>query len=291
MADDNDELIVDDPNTEGDDQLPEADDPAPDSPPEEPVARAAYFEKKATDEAKARAELARDNKRLQETVEEKEFKSTTWFTRAKELEAELESRRAGSSGRSNQPPADDADVEELDLAELVTAEDGGKRIKQLIRDEAEKIAARTARQQIEGTLTEVSQDYRVRNQFKELTDPESEFAKAVFAEKDAMKRDPMYAGMTDAAMTELAARHVRDQIPADTKGKGDSKRDAAAEEDRAASIRRAGSPSTRKPQARGTAPTINPRFVAQGRQIGLTDEEIRDAYSDKSVRGWSPGQP
>lgn len=168
-------------------------------------------------------------------------------------------------------PTEQGDLN-LDLAELAIADDGGKRFDEYIVRRATKIAAKIVREQIEGTLTEASQSYRVTNQFKDLGDPESEFAKAVLSEKTNLNKDPMYKGMGEAAMTELAAHRVENQYLRDGK-KRTLTPEPKNDEDRAAAIRR----------------DINPRFVNQGLRMGLTKKEIQEAYSDKGVKGWRPG--
>ena len=277
----------DDPTQPLDDRTSDAGDSEQDSPPEEPAARAAYYETKYKAEADARLELQRDNRRLEGTVEEKEFKATSWFNRAKELEAQVQAR-ANGTGSQESAPAEE--TEDFDLAELATADDGGKRLKDYIGREATKIAARIAREQIEGTLSEVSQQYRVTNQFKDLGDPESEFAKAVYAEKEALKQDPLYKGTPDAGLTEAAALRVENRLI--RSGKRTAVAEDAREDARDVRIRRSSQPTSMgKPNgSKAGKVEVDPRLANRAAARGLDAKEIADAYDPKSIVGWQPGQ-
>jgi hypothetical protein len=281
LAEENEDLIVDDDPTQPlDDRTSDADDTEQDSPPEEPAARAAFYQARYEKEAQRTSALSQDKKRLEGTVEEERTAKRYWHEEAKRKQA------APTDDGQRAPKQDQEEEETLDLAELATADDGGKRLDAYIERKATKIAKAIAKGEIEGTLTEVSQSYRVTSRFKDLENPESEFAIAVFGEEENLKKDPMYEGMKPAALRELAAQRVENQLLRS------GKRTTTTEDARDLKIRRSSQPtSTGKPtNVRNGKVEVDPRLASRARARGLDEKDIADAYDPKSIIGWQPGQ-
>jgi len=290
LADENDDLIDDiDPTKPLDDQ-PTADDSELETPPEEPAAKAEFYAKKYEAEAARTRELQQDNKRLKGRVEEEASTKQFHFDDAKKLREELRRTHAGPE-KQQKPEPEDEDLN-IDLAELATADDGGKRLARIIDERATKIAARAAQGAIQNTLNELGAFNGVNSQYPELAKPESEFAKATFAEVAKLKENELYAKTPEAVLTEIAAKNV--ELNLLREGKTREGKDAAAaraEEARDARIRRQSQPNGKgKPSGdKGAKVEVDPRLARQAEARGLTAKEIAEAYDPKSIVGWQPG--
>lgn len=292
MADENEDQIDDiDPTNSADDQTENADESGQDSPPEEPTARAAFFEKKYQAESAAKRQLADDNRRLEGRVKEEAGSKEHWHGHSKQLEEQLRGRSTGDNrAKDKQPEEEELNI---DLAELATADDGGKRLAQIIRKEATRIAKAEARGEISSTLTHLQSYNKVNSQYPELADPNTEFAKATFAEAERLKQEPLYAQMPEAVITELAAKTVENALLREGKTRdGKDAAAAAAEAARDKRINRQSQPGQNgKPNGGKQGKVdVDPRLAASAAARGLTAKETAEAYDPSSFKGWQPGQ-
>lgn len=274
---DENEEIIDDPTPLADDQ-PNADDTDQDTPPEEPTARAVYFEAKATKSDEAAAKLKQDNKRLEGRVEEAEFGKTTWHRRSKELEEQLETK-----GRTNGKSTDEQPKQrtKIDLAEMATADDGGERLDAYIEQRASEIAEKIARRTVDSTLQELNETYKVGRQFEGLSDPNSEFSKLTQTIRAEIDADPTYATLPPNVRMELAAS--RAEIQFQREGKRAKKDDDGKEADRDKRLSRIQNPTGGKRSDKAAPVEIPARVLNAAMSRGLTEQEVREAYDPSKV--------
>jgi hypothetical protein len=195
-----DEIVIEDDPTTNDDQR-YADRSVQNTPPEEPAARAAYFEAKFNEEALSKREALSDLKRTQGIVEDERTSKKYWEEQAK-------GRTAGPADDPQKEAAVDDAIEPFDLAELTVAEDGGQQLVQKIKKALGGVTAADIEAAIDRRLNTIVANGRLGEKYEELADPESEFTKKVNSRTVQLAKDPECEGMSQIALMRLAAAEV-----------------------------------------------------------------------------------
>ncbi len=260
-----DEIVIeDDPTETTDDQKTDA--PVQDNPPEEPAARAAFYEAQFKEERLKARELAADKKRLEGMFEDERTSKKYWEGEAK--------ARPVTQTPSEVRKADAVDevIEEFDLAELTVAEDGGKRLVQHVKKELAKeykgyVKPEDVEAAIDRRLNTIVAQGKLAERFPELTDVESDFTKKVNARTVQLAKDPECEGMSQIALMRLAAAEV------ETENGGRARERENGNADREARIGR------QSVQGRGPRQTTKPSTELTAEQkkfariAGITEEE------------------
>ena len=261
-----DEIVIeDDPTETTDDQKTDA--PVQDTAPEEPAARAAYFEKKFQEENLAARGLAADKKRLEGIVEDERTSKKFWEEQAKTGKAAL----ATATDSKKAEAVDDA-IEGFDLAELTVADDGGKRLiqnvkKALAKEYAGYVKPEDVEAAIDRRLNTIVAQGKLAERFPDLTDTESDFTKKVNARTVQLAKDPECEGMSQIALMRLAAAEVESENGGRKKERENGSADREARIGRQ-SVQGKGPRQTTKPSTELT--NEQKKFA---RIAGITEEE------------------
>lgn len=198
-------VIEDDPTEQTHDQ--DVDVQGQDSPPEEPAARAAYFENKFKEEQLSTRGLTADKKRLESIVDDERTSKKFWEEQAKTKTA------AGQPVDTAKDQAVDDALEGFDLAELTVDDEGGKKLLAIVEARlAKKYKNHVSPEEVEAAidrrLNSIVAQGQLGERFPELSNADSEFTKKVNARAVQLAKDPMCEGMSQIAMMRLAAAEV-----------------------------------------------------------------------------------
>lgn len=269
-----DEIVIEDDSLQANDDQQHVDEPVQDTPPEEPAARAAYFETKFKEEELARRGAEQDKKRLEGIVEDERTSKGFWKQQA---EAKAAEPSKPTKAEAQKADALDDVIEGFDLGQLAveTGTEGGKKLLGIVIGEVEKRLERKYANHVKPDDVEAAIDRRLNTivaqgrlaeRFPDLADTESEFTKKVNARTVQLAKDPGCEGMSQIALMRLAAAEVESENGGKAKREnGNGDREARVNRQ---SVQGRGPRQTAKPSTE-----LNEQQKKFARIAGITDAE------------------